>query len=265
MSPPPSPTPSDSSLHLYTPLVLPVYFQFLDDLLIIPSPALRIFMQASLHVDLANMSIINTGASLYFSQRDPRPGSVIRRSEPASNDLRFLEILDIRSVDGDVQARAKSVNGMVAWHDFSRFDVETLNTLLANFFSLATAGDISRYINLVRDSLNPPASLIIGVYYLKFTMDHLASAGSPRLSRQQLEWDALVDHLFEGKLRNPNFDTNYTPVRRSPRVIATSSTPGPFFQLRGNRKAKRRSTATPTPATASANALTSTSAAPSGR
>ncbi|GAA5956472.1 hypothetical protein JCM10213_003319 [Rhodosporidiobolus nylandii] len=245
MNTPPSPT---SSLHLYTPLVHPAFFTFLDDLLVVPSPTLLIFLQAvAQSADLAGMTLINTGSSLLLSDADPRPAAAFRRQEATSSDLRFIELLDIRAVDGDVQGQAKSVNGMVAWHDLyastsfprrylerskltafssflppvpllpasTRFDVDTLNFLLAGLFSRATTADIARFVKLCRESLNPPASLINGTYFLQFTLSHLGTAGSARLTRQQYEWDVLVDHIFEGKLANPAFQTNYTPIRRS--------------------------------------------------
>ncbi|GAA5988528.1 hypothetical protein JCM11641_003304 [Rhodosporidiobolus odoratus] len=212
MTNPPSPTNSD---HLYTPLAHPAYYNFRDDLLVVPSPTLRILTQAlACHADLLHMTFLNAGDALYFSDpsADNRCTAARVTAKASSNDLRFIEITDLRVVGGSFQVFATSANGMKAWHSFSRLDLDVYATLLGNHFSSLSAATVDRYMVLVRDAINPPCAIVIGVYYLKFTRVHLASPGSADLSRSQAEWDRVVHGLFQGNLNHRDFNTGYVGV-----------------------------------------------------
>ncbi|GAA6018095.1 hypothetical protein JCM10207_006079 [Rhodosporidiobolus poonsookiae] len=224
----------DSFEFHYASFINPSYLIFLAGLRYPRSTSLSLFSHShpSSSTALHDMSIINTGSSIYLRSADPRPSAL--RREATSNDLRLVQIDNVRLDCGAMQVYAKSVTGLSAWHDYSRVDPDTAPILLGDLFSKASFSEILRYTNLARDALHPPAAFIVGAFYLQFTAEHLRGAGSPALTLQQASWDALVDTVFEGRLQNDNFKTNYVPIRRSPRAASQKTSRLPASLAHGS-------------------------------
>ncbi|BGP38378.1 hypothetical protein JCM10449v2_002310 [Rhodotorula kratochvilovae] len=175
---------------------------------------------------------------------DPRPSAVLRRAA-TSNSTTILEIQGLGLKDGELEVLATSLNGMTTYQNATRIDPSLQSLLFSNFFSGVAPTEIPRLLDTVRECSNAPPLVVLGAYYLNFTATHLATSGSSRLTRLQNEWDTFVDNAFDGQLANPNFDTGFTPIRRSPRLSAPSgsSVTAPSSSPSAPRRAGRRSKA----------------------